>query len=270
MIVAQGEALPIIQGAEAAMGFSNKTVLVTGAGSGLGRAIAIGFAQDGARVVGIGRHEAALAETRRLCGTDRMAFVVGDVASEADAAAAFALAKREFGPVDILVNNAAQYPKAAFLDGAFSDWRRAVDTNVIGTALCCRLALPDMLERGFGRIINVGTFAWLGPIANSSAYSASKAAIRPFTKSIALEIDRARYPDILVNEFIPGEFQTGMSERGEDPSAVYPHLKVVASLPRGGATGETFFKSEMLREPVSRRQRVKQLVSRLTLGLVKA
>lgn len=252
------------------MGFSNKTVLVTGAGTGLGRAIAVGFAQDGARVIGIGRHDVGLSETRRLCGADRMAFVVGDVASESDVAAAFALAKREFGPVDILVNNAAQYPKVPFLAAPFREWRAAVDTNVIGTALCCRLALPDMLEHGYGRIINVGTFAWLGPIANSSAYSASKAAIRPFTKSIALEIDRARYPDVLVNEFIPGEFRTGMSDRGEDPSAVYPHLKVVASLPRGGPSGETFFKSDMLREPVGRRQRVKQLISKMTFGFVKA
>ena len=68
-----------------------------------------------------------------------------------------------------------------------------------------------MIDRGYGRIINMGSFAWKGPIAGASAYSTSKAAVLILTKSLVTEIDRAQYPDVLVNELIAGQFKTGMS-----------------------------------------------------------
>lgn len=252
------------------MDFSKMSVVITGASGGLGRAMAVGFASDGATVIGFGRNEDGLAETQRLCPVGKMFWVAGDLTREADVQQLFAEATDRSGRVDILVNNGARYPRKAFVGEPFDDWEHAVLTNVIGTARCCHLALPGMLERGFGRIINVGTFAWMGPIPNASAYSTSKGAIRPLTRSLASEVDRARYPDVLINEFSPGKFRTAMSDEGEDPAAVYPYLKFVVSLPSGGPTGETFFKSDMLQEPVRIKTRIKRTLSKATLGLIRA
>ena len=245
--------------------FEGKTVLVTGAGSGAGRSVAIGFCRDGAEVVGIGRTRESLEETAARC-EGRMRFVVGDVADEADVDRFFAEATRQGGRVDVLVNNAAVYPRKDFLESTHREWVAAFETNVFGTALCCRKALPGMLERGHGRIINMGSFAWRGPIAAASAYSASKAAVWILTKSLVTEIDRERYPDVLVNELLAGQFKTGMSDVGEHPDRAYPHVRTVASLPPGGPTGEIFLHSEVFVEETGLRARLKGLASRLTGG----
>jgi len=246
--------------------FDNKVVVITGAGSGIGRGFAIGFARDGALVVGISRSAADLATTRELCGGDKMHGVAGDISVEADVDRLFAEVARRHGRVDILVNNAALYPKAGFLESSHRDWAQVFQVNVMGMALCCRKALPGMLERGHGRIVNVGTFAWRGPIPGASAYSVSKACVPVLTKSLAVEIDRARHPDVLVNELVPGVYRTRMSEGGEDPMDAYPHARFVASLPSGGPTGETFLRSELLVEYVGMRAKLRRIVGKLTGG----
>lgn len=245
------------------MDLSKLFIIVTGAGGGIGRAMAVGFAGDGATILGFGRNARMLEETQALCPPGRMSFVVGDLASSSDTRALFTEASRRMGRVDVLINNAARYPKTAFLDAPFEDWNHAVTTNVIGTAHCCYLALPGMLERRFGRIVNVGTFAWLGPIPDSSAYSASKGAIRPLTQALASEVDPTLYPDVLINEFIPGVFRTGMSDSGEAPDSVYPHIRHVVTRPSGSPTGKTYFKSDLLQDDVGLRTRVKRMLTRL-------
>ncbi len=230
------------------MSLQGKTVVVTGAGSGIGRGLAIGFSGDGASVVGIGRNRSDLEAMAAQCAGRPVHVVVGSVAREADVERLFGEARERFGPVDILVNNAAVYPKRAFLEMSHDEWRDVIETNLIGLALCCRHALPEMLERGYGRILNVGTFAWKRPIANSAGYSDSKAAVRALTRVLAAEIDRSLHPNVLINEFIPGIYRTRMSEDGEDPAQAYPHARAVASLPSGGPTGETFLRSELHRE----------------------
>ena len=245
------------------MSFEGKTVVITGAGAGVGRSLAIGFCADGAEVIGLGRSRDTLEEAASRCD-GRMRFVVGDVSRESDVDALFAEATRLSGRVDILVNNAAVYPRDEFLAGSHAAWVQAFEINVFGTALCCRKALPGMLERGKGRILNMGSFAWKGPIAGASAYSSSKAAVSVLTRSIVTEIDRARYPDVLVNELLAGQFKTGMSEIGEHPDAAYPHARVVASLPAGGPTGEIFLGSEIYREEAGGlRGRLKRVAQRL-------
>jgi 3-oxoacyl-[acyl-carrier protein] reductase len=193
-----------------------------------------------------------------------MHFVAGDVGRKEDVDRLFAEAERRAGKVDILVNNAAAYPKVAFLDSSHEDWTRAIETNLIGLAYCCRRALPGMLERGYGRIINVGTLAWRSPIPASSAYAASKAAVRVLTVALAGEIDRARYPDVLVNELLPGIIRTRMSDDGQDPASVYAYARNLASLPRNGPTGTTFLQGDVYVENQGLRAKLGRLLRRMT------
>ena len=223
-----------------------KVVVVTGAGSGVGRGLALGFARDGAHVVGIGRTEASLAKTAAEAGADRMAYVVGDVAAASDVERLFALADERHGRVDVLVNNAAIYPKVRFLDQPMDELEQTLRVNVMGVARCCHRALPGMLERGFGRVINIGSFAFKAPIPTAVAYSASKGAVSALTHGIANEIDPARYPDVLVNELMPGIFRTRMTPDAErDPAEAYPYARALALLPRGGSHGEIFLMDEL-------------------------
>lgn len=198
-----------------------------------------------------------------------MHIVQGDVSKQEDVARLFAEATTRFGKVDILINNAAVYPKVEFLATSHEEWSRVIEVNVIGMALCCRMALPGMLERGFGRIINLGSFAWRKPIPKSSAYSVSKGAAGPLTRSLVAEIDRGKYPDVLINEFMPGIVRTRMSDAGIDPAEVYPHARFVVSLPRGGPTGQTFVQSTQYVESSGPRARLKRLLAKASWGLVK-
>jgi len=232
---------------------ANKIVVITGAGSGVGRGLAEGFCRDGATVVGFGRTAADLEAAARQIGNGRMHCVAGDLARPADIERLFAEVNARFGRIDILINNAALYPKVPFLAASPEEWAQVLQVNVIAMAHCCRIALPGMLERGFGRVLNVGSFAHRGPIPSSSAYSASKAAVSVLTKCIALEVDRVRYPDVLVNEFLPGVTRTRMSDQGADPAEVYPHAKHVATLPANGPHGVIFDRSELVLENPPRR-----------------
>jgi short-subunit dehydrogenase len=139
---------------------------------------------------------------------------------------------------------------------------------VLGLALCCRLALPGMLERKHGRIINIGSLAWKTPIARSSAYSVSKGAVWSLTRALAAEVDAARFPDVLINELLPGIVRTRMSDEGIEPAAVYPHARVVAALPSGGPSGRTFLQSALFVEDYRLRTRLRRLASRLSMGLI--
>lgn len=231
------------------MQFENKTVLITGAGFGVGRGLAAGFVKDGAQVVGFGRTQADLDETARDFCDGRMHAICGDVSSAADVERSVSETEAKFGEIDILINNAAVYPKVLFLESDIEDWAKGIDINVVGMARLCRRVLPGMLERGSGRVLNVGSYAWKGPIPTASAYSTSKGAVNILTKSIACEIDPVRYPDVLVNEFLPGIVHTRMTpEGGDDPMDVYAHAKVVASLSAGGPHGQTFLKSQLKQE----------------------
>ena len=245
------------------MDMKDKVVVITGAGSGVGKGFAVGFCRDGASVVGIGRTESDLAETAALCD-GKMHYVVGDISQKQDVERLFAEAVEKHGRVDILINNAAIYPQTSFLETDYEQWQQAMAVNVCAMAHCCQQALPGMLERGHGRIINIGSFAWVAPIPCAAAYSASKGAVRALTRALASEIDPDQYPDVLVNELIPGMVNTRMSPEGEDPMAIYPHAKFVATLPAGGPRGLTFEQSELHIEDYGLRARLKRLLAKLT------
>jgi NAD(P)-dependent dehydrogenase (short-subunit alcohol dehydrogenase family) len=179
--------------------------VVTGGGRGIGAAIATALSAAGARVTLMGRNEAELKEKAEKLPVGQA--VRCDVTDEAGIAAAFAEATRAFGPVVVLVNNAGAAESAPFVHTSLELFRRMLEVNLIGTFLCSRAALPDMLEAGFGRIVNVASIAGLKGAAYVSAYCAAKHGVVGLTRSLALE---TATKGITVNVVCPSYTDTHM------------------------------------------------------------
>ena len=166
-----------------------RVALVTGAGSGIGRAVAVGLAADGFTVVLAGRRADALAETASLVSTDSMVHPT-DVSDVASVDTLFGAIDQRFGRLDLLFNNAGVGAPAVPLDElSIEQWRRAVDTNLTGSFLCAQRAMGLMKRQdpSGGRIINNGSISAHTPRPNSAPYTATKHAITGLTKSIALD-----------------------------------------------------------------------------------
>ena len=188
-----------------------KVALVTGGGRGIGRAIAVALADAGAAVAVTGRNTANLEETKSAItakGGKGLALAC-DVASKASVESAFAKIRAELGAVDILVNNAGITYSRKLHETPDDIWEQIIQTNLNGTFYCCKAALPDMIQKRWGRIVTIASIAALGGIPFSSAYGASKHAQVGLTRSLALEV--ARY-NIAVNAICPGWVETDMFE----------------------------------------------------------
>ncbi len=169
-----------------------KVAVVTGASSGIGRAVALALAANWYYVAIIGRREDELKETVRLAGADsaRMLAVPGDVTDEGDVKKLFDAAVEQFGRVDLLFNNAGVVlPATPVEDVKAADWRRLVDINLTGSFLCAQAAFRAMKAQDpmGGRIINNGSISAHAPRFRGSAYTASKHAITGLTKALSLE-----------------------------------------------------------------------------------
>ena len=186
--------------------FADRHVVVTGASRGIGSSIAASLAGRGARVSLLGRDAENLqAVSKALGGTSVAAPIVTDVTDATSVRAAFEKARELFGPVHILINNAGQAASAKFTDTDAALWNRIMAVNVNGTFLCTRQAVPDMLQVGFGRIVNVASIAGLRGAAYISAYVASKHAVIGLTRSLAMEFATK---NITVNAVCPGYTDT--------------------------------------------------------------
>lgn len=189
--------------------FAGKAVIVTGAGSGIGRAAAEGFAREGAGVLLAGRSasvEAAAGELQKSGGRAR-AFV-GDLSAEESARALVEACVREFTTVDILVNAAGVGRAGAVTDLSLADWREIMDHNLTNTFLCCREALKVMRPKKSGVIVNVASLAGRFRSGLGGAhYAASKAAVIGFTRQVAGEVAR---DGVCVNVSCPGATETPM------------------------------------------------------------
>src|SRR5688572_25747331 len=168
-----------------------KVALVTGAGSGIGRATALAFVRDGFRVVLAGRNREKLAAVAREAGEGaRTLVVVADVRQPEQVRALFDAIREKFGRLDVLFNNAGlSAPFLPLEDMPYEKWREVIDTNLTGAFLCTQQAFRIMKEqvpRG-GRIINNGSISAHVPRANSAPYTASKHAITGLTKSTSLD-----------------------------------------------------------------------------------
>lgn len=192
-----------------------KVALVTGAGSGIGRAIALALAGAGAAVVVTGRNTDKLEETRAaiVVNGGQALPLACDVGDRASVYAAFAQAGAALGPIDILVNNAGITASIKFSETPDELWERIIQTNVNGPFYCCKAAVPAMIERKWGRIINIASIAATIGIPFSSAYGASKHALLGMTRALGLEL--VRY-GITVNAICPGWVETDMLQYSVD------------------------------------------------------
>jgi len=198
-----------------AMNTFRKTAIVTGAGSGIGRATALALLSEGYSVVLAGRRPEALAETVVQAGPDRprALAVPTDVTDPESVRALFETTKHAFGRLDLLFNNAGTgAPAVPLEDLTVDEWRRVVDVNLTGAFLCTREAfrlMKDQDPRG-GRIINNGSISAHAPRPNSAPYTATKHAITGLTRSTALD---GRKYDIACGQIDIGNAETDMAAR---------------------------------------------------------
>ena len=192
----------------------NRVALVTGAGSGIGRAVALGLAEAGWSVVLAGRRADKLQETADLAhGDARTLIIPTDVSNRDEVEAVFEAGWRLFGRIDLLFNNAGTGAPAVPIDElSLDDWRRVVDTNLTGMFLCIQQAFRVMKAQNpqGGRIINNGSISAQSPRPRSIAYTATKHAVTGLTKSAALD---GREYNIACGQIDIGNAATPMTER---------------------------------------------------------
>jgi NAD(P)-dependent dehydrogenase (short-subunit alcohol dehydrogenase family) len=194
------------------MRLSNKTAIITGVGAGIGEAIALRFAQEGARLVLNDIHapsgEATLKKVRDVGA--QAVLVVADISQEDGARKISDAAAGSFGGIDILVNNAADFTQKSIEQAEVSDWQKVLGVNVIGTALVSKYAIPHMKARGGGAIVNIASMSGVIAQADFATYNASKGAVLTLTKCMALDLAPFK---IRVNSVCPGCIVTSASYR---------------------------------------------------------
>lgn len=203
--------------------FDGKVAIVTGASSGIGRATAELLAQRGARVAICARSADVLHDIASRHG-DRMIAVTGDVSDLAVVERLFSMTESRFGKCSILVNNAGMIDVAPLVDTTLEQWQRMFDVNVHAIFLACRRALPSMLDRGEGAIVNVASISGIvGPekFPGFVSYCASKGAVISLTESLAVEV---KSRGVRVNSVSPGSVDTPMwaAASGGAPASMTP------------------------------------------------
>ncbi|MDO8317446.1 MAG: 3-ketoacyl-ACP reductase [Flavobacterium sp.] len=189
----------------------NKNALITGAGKGIGKAIALALAKEGVNIILVARTQEEIdsvaAKVRSL--RVKALAITADVADINSVNAAVEKALDEFGTIDILINNAGIAAFGKFLELEPTDWERIIQVNLMGTYYVTRAVLPNMIERQTGDIINISSTAGLSGNALTSAYSASKFAVLGLTESLMQEV---RKHNIRVTALTPSTVATDMAK----------------------------------------------------------
>ncbi len=195
--------------------FSDKTALVTGAGRGIGRAVALGLASAGADLALLARSQPELdevAEHAKALGARAVVVVPTDLADQTAVAAAIQHVQRECGVIDILINNAAVVqPMGPTVDIDAAEWAAAITVNLVSPVQLTLALLPDMLRRRWGRIVNVTAKSAAAPsqLIGGNAYTTSKAALETHTLNLAAELADT---GVTVNAFRPGVVDTAIHD----------------------------------------------------------
>jgi NAD(P)-dependent dehydrogenase (short-subunit alcohol dehydrogenase family) len=216
---------------------AGRTAVVVGATSGIGKAIALGLADAGADVVPVGRRDAlAAAAAREVESRGRRSLAM--TADVTDASSLQALADvviDKFGKVDILVNAAGRSTRRPTLEVTDSEWEEILDTNLTGMLRACRVFGRHMIERRYGRIINIGSLTSVLALHEVAAYGASKAGVAALTKSLAVEWAPL---GVCVNAILPGVFRTALNEGLLDGTARGKELLMRTPMRRFGQPEE--------------------------------
>lgn len=205
------------------MNARKRIALVTGASRGIGRAIALDLAKEGANIIinYRSRLDAAEEVARSITETGCEALPVkADVADEFEVKSMVDKVVERLGGVDILINNAALHRGSRVQKLSSEDWELVINSTLRGTFNCCRYIVPLMMERGWGRIINISSYAGIHGWAGDTAYGSAKAGLIGFTKSLAKEVAKK---GITANVVIPGYLQTDMT------SALFPTEEKIKS-----------------------------------------
>jgi pyridoxal 4-dehydrogenase len=210
--------------------FADQVAIVTGAARGLGRATAERLAAEGARVALFDRDGAGAEAAARQIGEHARAHAV-DITDGADVQAAVDEVLADHGRVDVLVNNAGIYPHTPFGELTFDEWRRVLSTNLDGTFLATKAVWPAMVERGYGRIVNISSATfWIG-YPELVAYIASKGGLVGFTRGLAVE---AGAHGITVNCITPGFIATEGSSAEDPTGELFDEIVAGQAVPRRG------------------------------------
>lgn len=231
---------------------AGKIAIITGAGRGIGRAIALGFAQAGAAVCCAARTASEISQTVRAIedAGGRGLAIPTDVTDPDGVAALFEKAVATFGRVDIVVINAGvNLEKRSVEESVPQDWRATIEVNLFGAYYCARAAIPHLKANGSGKILFIGSGMGHRGLPNTSAYSCSKAGLWMLTRVLAQEVWEH---NISVNELIPGPVETAMTDRSaqgvsqissewaKQPEDVVPLALFLATQPDVGPTAQSF------------------------------
>ncbi|MHA6485307.1 SDR family NAD(P)-dependent oxidoreductase [Paenibacillus sp. strain BS8-2] len=215
----------------------SRIALISGAGTGLGRATAIAFASEGATVVLLGRRRDKLEETAAIVyarfGASTL-ILQTDVTEENQVQDAIQSTLEHYGRIDVLLNNAAVLEPGSVAELTTDDWQKQISTNLTAPFLLTKAVLPAMRTQRYGRIINITSSLSKNGAGGYAAYSAAKAGLESLTRTIA---DEEHEHGILVNLYNPGTLRTEMHATGKDPAIVAPDIIRLASLSFGGPTG---------------------------------